>query len=388
MMQAKQFPFFRYISLCAASAALIFSFSETYWKMEFYMSDWLRHQFFINYLDLGFVKRGLIGTILYPFPSLLTREGITYFSFAFAMVSVALFWWYFFCKTTQLSIRSQLILALCALLGPGFIMHIGTDIGRFDWIGLLALVSSLVAVEKRQLILASLINMLGILSHEACFVAFLPLVIVYELHIQVVNKQINLPNFGRLLVFPCLALIAITLFGLPEANSPTDVRNLLLTKNHAFQLIQLRDKWWDDPLYVITRSFKDNFEWTVRTYYSAEATYANRRIWIFAGLLWLIGYILVFIYYLRINDINIPWYSVAAISPVSMILIAIDFPRMLSLATITVFIMFILLLNKSSNSKSIYIPVWPAIFIIATGVLLGPFGDVWLFPGTLTPRNF
>lgn len=93
---------------------------------------WKTSQYFFSYQDLGFVNRGLVASLLYPFPVLLSKESLLTVTLAI-IISFIVVWLRFFEKITiNMQPRDRAVIALVFILSPSTLMHLGLDYGRFD----------------------------------------------------------------------------------------------------------------------------------------------------------------------------------------------------------------------------------------------------------------
>ena len=133
-------------------------------------------QYLFNYQDLGFVKRGLLGTLLHPFPALTTRLGLAWVCWFLLVLFAILFWRLFIASTEAVAENGRGVLTLLCATMPSFFLRLGYDFGRFDVVDLIAAVLSFAALARSRWFLASIPAGLAILVHEDFILFELPLV--------------------------------------------------------------------------------------------------------------------------------------------------------------------------------------------------------------------
>ncbi|MES1937811.1 hypothetical protein C27AD_15704 [Salinisphaera hydrothermalis C27AD] len=109
--------------------------------------DWKLAQYLINYQHMGFVKRGLIPSLLAPIPQPYWLGATLVFNAA-ALSAVALSAAFFLARARRiLPAREHLVLSALILLSPLTIANAGIDFGRFDIAELAILIASLAAIR-------------------------------------------------------------------------------------------------------------------------------------------------------------------------------------------------------------------------------------------------
>jgi hypothetical protein len=157
------------VSLSLAQAPALINWSYTHWAFTY---------------DYGFVKRALIGQILASFvpPDSLYAviERLALVSSVCASASLIFFFFRPFLRSRQ---PGQFVFAVLATTHFGTVQHFFYDLGRFDQLGLLLCLGCLLTIEKcRQRVTAVVILVsccVGVLIHEAFFVIYLPLIMAY-----------------------------------------------------------------------------------------------------------------------------------------------------------------------------------------------------------------
>ena len=120
-----------------------FSFYE-FQTYIFNVKTWIRDSYLLNYFDYGFIKRGLIGTILgvrvsdvsIVRPDFLISDGLTIYInfFSVILISIIIVLYIFLMKKIFQSGRKLLVLLA---ISPFAFLNFGYDAGRYDQIGII-----------------------------------------------------------------------------------------------------------------------------------------------------------------------------------------------------------------------------------------------------------
>jgi hypothetical protein len=176
----------RHFRKFALVAYLIVAFERVYItvldpRLLYTGRDWQPTQYFVNYIDHGFAKRALIGTLLRPLavwsgdPKLVMLGVMV----AISAIGVALVVWL---VDRTLPHRADAPAGMGAMLrcaiaigSPG-VLQIAHEYGRYDILGFLLLAAALALVARGRAWAAMLACVAAILIHEAFAVYGLPLV--------------------------------------------------------------------------------------------------------------------------------------------------------------------------------------------------------------------
>ena len=186
------------------------------------ISTWLKAYYYINYIDLGFIKRGLIGSILkifnltnYDNPSIfiLTIHALitSFIGFLFWTLAKSFF------RNNQF--KDKLLFYTIFLTSPVLFLRTGYDIGRMDsWLLLISLLTIfLISIEYFSFYVISIFVFLSIslqiFIHEASILIYSPFLLgVYFLKFK--NNFIS--EFRKLIpifLVPILSCFLIFKFG-------------------------------------------------------------------------------------------------------------------------------------------------------------------------------
>lgn len=294
--------------------------------------------FLVDYGDVGFVRRGLVGTLVPGDPALgATLPVLVAATLPPLLVAAGL--------SLRLARLEDRALAFAFAVSPALFWHMGFDLGRFDALNLL-IVLAIVLCPWRWALLAA---PLTLPIHEAAAVIFLP--VLFALHWQRFGLGTPLVVAGVAVLFMMAALI-----GLSATPSPATIA--------ALYPLAMPDPW------VISSSIEDNLGLAWR-HFSAE-----RTAWQF----WMLGppalYVAVlFVVVARVvQPVPGAWLPLAAaLSPLLMPLVAVDYARWLALA--------------GTNAILVALVVAPAMpdraprAVVAALVVAGAFGPMGILYG-------
>jgi len=174
---------------CAALSLIFLNIESLQWPQVLgRVSSWVKPYYFINYFELGFIKRGLVGTLFYALrirqdvsPALIVVSAHAIISF----FAVVLFWsavgsafnngW---------SLRAKLPFYLFMTFCPATFLRLGADIGRLD-VALFAFTSFGILIlcncqmsPSLMMLFASFLILTELLIHEVSIFYYAPLIIV------------------------------------------------------------------------------------------------------------------------------------------------------------------------------------------------------------------
>ena len=372
--------------VCGVSLVVGYVFGNWYMKTGGGLG-WRASQFFFNYQDLGFVKRALIGSLLHPFPVLQTRGALFAISWAFLLVFVGLFTGLFArkCRTLSASEWTRLLL-LCAA-SPAFFLRLGFDFGRFDVLGLIAVLLAFSAIERGQPLVAGGVSALTLLAHEAYLLINLPLVAAFYWSIHGRPDRRNLRGYAGLLLPPLIVFALLTLYGRYE---PGLKPLAAYFASRPAYLAACGGEVNLDAIEVLTRTYGETFAYTCRLFWEKKALL---HLPIIAAWGTLMTFFLTSFY--RSNGLRRDVLFYAAFSPLLLCAIASDYYRWVALAAINMFLVTILHLGRAAQTgASLIIPAGPATWFLLATSLLGPISNTksfplvflildWLFPGKI-----
>ena len=191
---------------------------------------WNLTQYYVNYFDLGFIKRGLVGTVLVPIFSniggnhLNARLAIMAFDFLIFLSLIYLV--NEFLKKHLSSARNlKYFLMAIIVISPVGAMQYSYDSGRFDHVNILLLSISLMLLLRHRILLAGIVTGLTVLVHEAAFIYGFPVLLATCINVAKNNDSTN-RRFIDPLVFSLpsvMAAVSVYFFG----NSSTGLGEIL-----------------------------------------------------------------------------------------------------------------------------------------------------------------
>lgn len=195
-------------------------------KVLYTHADWKLAQYNVNYFDHGFIRRGFVGTILFPFMSNSTNQPEVQKIFIFWKETIlfviysSIFCYFIYIKTSKVSTFIRLSLISCLILSPLGLIEAAYDFGRYDHINFILLALSLFFLQKNKYILVSFLLALCVLIHENSIFYIHPLVTA----ISVRNLRNDYFKAIKILLPSFIISILIYFFGdkpvlLPEALS-------------------------------------------------------------------------------------------------------------------------------------------------------------------------
>lgn len=333
---------------------------------------WKTSQFFFAYQTLGFVKRGLIGSLLHPFPPLLHGAVFLAISAILLLVFVGLFTGRFRRAARVLEPSGRrMLLALCAL-SPALFLHYGFDLGRFDVLGFLAVFGSLHALEYGHWWLAGLASAVALLAHEAYLVINFPLVLAFALTVRAPGP-LRWRDWAWLILPSVFVSVAIAGAGLYELGQRALIETFTANPRYLATVGGVVD---EDAIAVITRGMKENVEFVRRMFWEAKAFIHLPVI-----VLWTAVMTWFFHRFYRANGLRPGYLFYAAFTPLLLSAIACDHYRWVSLAATNMFIVFLLEIVRlaRSGTRPILPGGWAAWILIASATF-GPIGHAKSFP--------
>ena len=177
---------------------------------KFSAFDWKITQYHVNYIDFGFVKRGLVGTVLYPFLSAFQTGGMWEIVFLWSLDLACFFLVLILLHRALRHLPAEWSdwLRVVIIFSPIGIMQYAYDVGRYDHFNYLVIAGIIACLMGGRFALASLIMTAGILLHEAVFFYALPLMIA-----AIWLKRKPLAEAALLAVGPVAAMALVVLFG-------------------------------------------------------------------------------------------------------------------------------------------------------------------------------
>ena len=348
---------------CVLSIFLILIVSLPPFRSLTSISASLKGYYYVNYFDLGFIKRGLVGSIFkithlsdYLNPTLLVLTSHLFFSILFSIS----FWIFTRSCFKDFKLKEKISFYTLFTLSPVLFLRLGYDIGRMDLICLvLSLFTIILTLSNsysfiNKCIFISLSISIQLLIHEASLFFYSPLIIgllVYK-YPNIIYKKLSkiLPIFS----FPLIIGFLLLIFGRYELGR--DELGIYLT-NISKEL--------ETSMNVeLIHTLKDSFDHSI----------SLLTLKSFLGGNYLITIYYFFILYLVFKFLKLPLYlKLTIFSPLLLSFIARDDTRFLAASTISCNLLMIISANESKLNFPKFFGLLTNIFII-TFFFLGPWG--------------
>ena len=319
--------------------------------------------YYANYFDLGFIKRGLIGTILkiLHLPNYLSPPFLVLTLHIIFLISFSIIFWTL-AKSCFIGwkIKDKITFYTLFTLSPVLFLRLGYDIGRMDLVCLLLTISTIMLLLKDSFsyfsksIFITLSISAQLLIHEASLLYYSPLIIGLFVYKYKNLKNIKFVKILSLYSIPIFIFFNILIFGRYELGR--EELNIYFT-NISQEL--------DTSMSVeLIHTLKDSF----------EHAFPLLTLKSFFGGSYLITIYYFFILYVLFRFTRIPLFlKLTVFSPLLLSFIARDDTRFLAVSTICCNLLFLISANESKLNKPIFFGLLSNIFLIFI-FLLGPWG--------------
>lgn len=177
---------------------------------DIYFLDWKKTQYFINYFEYGFIKRGLIGNIFVFVPAAQIKYWIVAFHTILYLGLLFLFARITDHKKYDRSVWESLDwLRAFFIFSPFLALQAGYDAGRYDLLNLLFLVFSMLCIQRGRYYPTFLLTALGLLNHEAYLFYGVPIVTALIAQKLEITKTSVAELFGQKLTFILHVIVAL-----------------------------------------------------------------------------------------------------------------------------------------------------------------------------------
>jgi hypothetical protein len=293
-------------------------FVELYGSLAVFpvVGSWHTVHFMFSYQDLGFVKRGLVGTLLDIDNDASSPAAVVLFASATALAFAAL--------VTVAALRAPCDTARTfILLSPAVFLQAGYDFGRLDTVNHVLMLLIFLSGSRWAVLFAPL----TILVHEAALFSVLPLVV-----------SVHVLRFGIRweLVLCCavsLMVLAVTLlFGRYEGSIP---------------LAEIYPNQDPTAFEVLTYGIQDNIALTLE-----EFTHVDEVFWaMFAAILFHYACILLHIG-LAYGRTRLFFAVGASLPPLCLMIIGTDWTRWVALCTVNVLLFHLFTRDSASTGAA------------------------------------
>lgn len=333
----------------AASAITFLRFLFTPLGLASLGRDW---GYFVSYADFGFVRRGLIGTILDavfgPVANHRLPQLILYPAFLIVVLTLALL----LIRRLRLETPQHQLYAAVLLLSPAFLGHFAYSTGDFNVVLAALFIASMMLLSRFWAVVALMI--VGILVHEIFVLAFVPALCVAMLAHDEMKLQ-------RALAYGALSasvLMVVLTFGILDLTHEQYLRILNATAPNLPV----------DGYFEMTNGVRGNAAFTWKLY-------QHPALWM--------GIIPALIYWAVVAVSFFPrngplllrlGYLAAATTPLAMFALGSDLYRWVSLAAVATIVLGGHLAARRFQSLFSKRP-WLVAALTLPWMLLGPFGS-------------
>lgn len=347
---------------------------------------WTATHWLFNY-DHGFIKRGLIGTLLFMVNDTITAATIQYLHVAVATITTLAFVALAFAVLSAsmnsgkgAERKGVWITAAafgCLLLSsPGTIQQWYHDPGRFDAFGFLLIMISLFLTSRGSkavgLLAAFACSAIAVLIHEAFFLWVAPMCVGLWLWRHGTRAREMTMAIGVAVTLTALTAV-VGIFNY-AGYMDFDAAKAALQNRANFEIEDL-------SLMIHYRNFNENLT------YTSELAWTSRRLaWLGIGAAFLIA---LFGFVLRLfsrsgvrADLPVALLLLACFAPLALLALGHDQGRWFAMLNCNLVILLLAwLMQKPERIRGI---AWPdtrlMIVVIAGQFALGPFGVVTIFP--------
>lgn len=311
-----------------------------------YVSPWKLDQYGLSYQDLGLARRALPGSVLTLFAGDAAAEAILPTMLATAAVLgavLALLCWRL----------ADPFLTFAVLVSPATFLQIGFELGRFDQLNLILLLTIVFVRSRHAILLAPVM----VLIHEGSVVQFLPLAFYCNWVVHGANRL--------LLVSAGLAVAVLLLLLAGTEHDPAVLRALYPHAN-------------PESIAVLTRTLGENIAFVAAQFSATEAI-------LYVGLvaaLFLHGLMLVIV---RGYAGHLPRAGIgllAASAPLALGIVGIDMARWIALAVFNLFVLALFARKHGAPTPPLASSV-PLHLLLVVYALPGPLGIVFAYEGAL-----
>jgi len=389
--------------------------------------SWMSTHYLVNYQEFGFIKRGLIGTLLTGLGIPVTRWTLVFLGTGFVFGVFAMAIVFFRWATQEVGRHTPFVrnLAILCTLSPATFMHFGNDLCRFEAINVILLMGAIMIVSRGRGWYAGALAVIGMLIHEDFILAGYPVLLLVGLthrergraphagELSSTQKadsrekgvgggrrrapvparlhrgesrvsrwpRLNWSLLPGLLTFPLVAILFIAFFGTYEGN----VERLSVkfqTQGHfssSTDWAAIKRKK-DEIAKIWTRSVTDNIRYSLGYHVlgfhptGEKLTTRERRLVVTDWVILLV----VMWFYMRvfIKAFGLNWLTLSPLSVIPLFLLGTDWYRWGALAVTNMFIVSLVMIKRG---VAVHDPEFASPRRLYWGKrlwLLGPFEDM------------
>jgi len=323
----------------------------------------LKGYYYVNYFDLGLIKRGFIGSIykIFEFQELFSPSILVLLSHLFFLIIFGFIFW-IFAKSCFKDWNNKQKIPFYSLftLSPVLFLRLGYDIGRMDLICLVLSLLTIIFTTNNsysyfsKAILISLSVSIQLLIHEGSLLLYSPLIsclYIYKYKIVIYSK---FKKLLPLLLIPLLVGLTLLFFGRYEPGR--EALNLYLNNINS----ELDSSMNVELIHTLKESFIHGFSLlTLKSFFGGS---------------YIITIYYFFILYLVFKFIRLPLYlKLSIFTPLLLSFIARDHTRFLAASTICCNLLILISAKESRLDCPRFFGIIFYIFLFAI-FFIGPWG--------------
>ena len=323
--------------------------------------SYAKAQWLISY-DFGFIKRGLVGSLVKPIIQNKTPSEIELIIYTFSVLLLALFFatvlWvmYFFVKKQSLFVNKLTVFLFSLVFASSAYVVLQFNlVGFFDYATAICAILAVYYTVKKQFIKVSLLSILALAIHELYFLAGFPAVCWAVLLVNEKYWKSSRPLFKqRLLVSILTILIPVSFLGyiiwthydipektIAELNTQIASYKLLTKKGVSFGTFHLK------------HNLKDNYNLQKKEWFKARLFTTNINKTVYPTVILFVIFIGSVLWKQKMLC-SLAFAPIAVFSPLLLHLVAWDTARFTNLLILNSFLMVfstLLLFNLSEDKK-------------------------------------
>ena len=223
------------------------------------ISSWIKGYYYVNYFDLGFIKRGLVGTLLKisSLPLYLSPSALVLFCHIFFLILLVIIFWISLKKSfNNYKPKDKIFYYSMFLLSPVLFLRVGYDIGRMDLFLLLITLLSIFFIQHKYIpflgnsLFISLCISIQLLIHDVSILFYSPLIICFYLYRYSYLVRKNISQVIFIFSMPIILGLFLLIYGRYELGSIQLAEYLLNISNELSGSMQME----------LTNTFKQNAE--------------------------------------------------------------------------------------------------------------------------------
>lgn len=338
------------------------------------LNTWKATAWLVNYQNLGFIKRGLIGSIIpnnwYQWGHLEVLRWIFDGALAVCLLIIIIR----FLSPVQFPLnRIKILWGLFCIVAPFTFMQIGLDVARTDHIFItLAILAALIYLfkPKAYIVTIAIFTLLPFIHEVAVFIA----IPMYGMGWILFNNQKNLSvsPIAITILLVALTLCMLMLYGKVEKDA---------TVLHQEISVQAIDFTANEAIaHILTRPLKENIEITMKRY--------PRRLIEMLGLV--VFMIPLWILFREMHNSlaqhvkHLYWLPISALSILPMFILGTDIFRWIATAILNIWVLYTLFMIRFDTTEAFFHQLkhkekWLYISIFAS-IWMGPIGIMSYFP--------